>query len=58
LSNHRVVLPWCTQALAFIELSLDNVTSQGVNVSLAAQYFVKNLLWQKCLGTAKKLSHF
>jgi hypothetical protein len=30
-SNHRVVLPWCTQAVAFSELLVDNVTSQDFN---------------------------
>jgi hypothetical protein len=27
-SNHHVVLPWCAQALAFIELPVDNVKSR------------------------------
>jgi hypothetical protein len=48
LSNQRVVLPWRTKALAIIELPVDNVKSQGFNVSLAVHHFVKNLLWQKC----------
>jgi hypothetical protein len=54
LSNHRVDLPWCTQALAFIELPVDIVTSQGFNVSLAVHYFVRKLLSQKCRGSKKK----
>jgi hypothetical protein len=40
-SNHRVVLPWCTQALAFIDLPADNVTSQYLNGSFAVHHFVK-----------------
>jgi hypothetical protein len=48
LSNHRVVLPWCTKALAFIELKVDNVISQGFNVSFSVHHFVNSLLWQKC----------
>jgi hypothetical protein len=42
-SSHRV-LPWCSQALAFIELPVDSVISQGFNVSLAVHHFVRNLL--------------
>jgi hypothetical protein len=37
----------CTQALAFIDLPVDNVNSQSFSVSLAAHHFVRNLLWQK-----------
>jgi uncharacterized membrane protein YidH (DUF202 family) len=29
LSNHRVVLSWCTTALAFIELKVDNVINKA-----------------------------
>jgi hypothetical protein len=43
-TNHRVVLPWCTQALAFIELPVDNVDSQDFNVSFAVLLSVRNLL--------------
>jgi hypothetical protein len=57
LCNHRVVLPWCTKALAFIELPVDNVNSQSFNVSFAVHRFVRNLLWQKCWGS-KNQSHF
>jgi hypothetical protein len=48
LFNLRVVLPWCTQALAFIELSVDNVNSEGFNVSLAKHHYVRIFMWQKC----------
>jgi hypothetical protein len=54
LSNHRVVLPWCTHALAFIELPVHNVKSQDFHVSLVVHLFVKNLLWQKCWGSRKR----
>jgi predicted lactoylglutathione lyase len=30
LSNHHVVLPWCAQALAFIELPVDNVNKTSM----------------------------
>jgi hypothetical protein len=43
-SNHHVVLPWCAQALAFIELPVDNVNRQDFNVSFAVHLSVKNLL--------------
>jgi hypothetical protein len=35
-------LPWCTQVLAFIELPVDNVNSQGFNGSFAVHTFVRN----------------
>jgi hypothetical protein len=35
---------------------VDNVSSQGFNVSLAVHYFVINLLWQKCCS--KNQSNF
>jgi hypothetical protein len=38
-SNHRVVLPWCIQALGFIELPVDSVNNQGFNDSLAVRHF-------------------
>jgi hypothetical protein len=44
LSNHRVVLPWCTQDLGFIELEEGDVISQSFNVSLSVLDFVSNLL--------------
>jgi hypothetical protein len=47
LSNPHVVLPWCTQALAFIELPVDNINSQGIKVPFAVHHFVKSLLWDK-----------
>jgi hypothetical protein len=47
-SNHCVVLSWRTQALAFIELQVDNVNRQGFNVSLAVLQFVRILMWPKC----------
>jgi hypothetical protein len=31
----------CTQALAFIEFPVDNVTRQGFIISLAVRHFVK-----------------
>jgi hypothetical protein len=40
LSNHRVVLPWCIHAMAFMEIPMDNFISQGFNVSLAGHRFV------------------
>jgi hypothetical protein len=43
-SNHRVVLPWCAQVLAFIELPVDSVNSQVFNVSFAVHLSVRNLL--------------
>jgi hypothetical protein len=36
-SNHRVVLPWYTQALAFIKLPVNKVTSQNFNISHAVK---------------------
>jgi hypothetical protein len=48
LSSHRVVSPWCTQALAVTKLPVDNVYSRGFNVSLAKHHFVRNFLCQKC----------
>jgi hypothetical protein len=47
-SSHRVVLPWRTQPQIFIELPVDNVTSQDFDVSFAVHLFVRNLLEQKC----------
>jgi hypothetical protein len=41
------VLSWCTQALAFIELPVDNVNSQGFDVSLSVHRFVKK---KTCCG--------
>jgi hypothetical protein len=47
LSNHHVGLHRCTQALAFIELSVDNGNSQGFNVLLTVHHCVRNLrLWK------------
>jgi hypothetical protein len=43
-TNHHVVLSWCAQALAFIELTVDNVNSQDFNVSFAVLLSVRNLL--------------
>jgi hypothetical protein len=40
-SNHRVVLPWCSQSLAFIELLVDNVNSQAFNILLAVRYLAE-----------------
>jgi hypothetical protein len=40
LFKHSVILPWCIQALAFIELPVNNVNSQSFNVSLAVHQFV------------------
>jgi hypothetical protein len=37
-------LPWCAQALAFIELPVDNVNSQDFNVSFAVHLSVRTLL--------------
>jgi hypothetical protein len=42
-SNHRVVLLWCAQHLAFTELPVDNVNSQDFNVSFAVNLSVRNL---------------
>jgi hypothetical protein len=55
-SNHHV-WPWCTQALAFTELPVDNVNRQGFNVSPAVHHFVRNSLWKKNAGSRKR-SHF
>jgi hypothetical protein len=56
-SNHRV-LPWCTQALAFIESLVVNINSQDFNVSLAVHHVVRNLLWQKMLRQQKTVTFF
>jgi hypothetical protein len=46
---------WCTQALACIVLPVDNVNSQGFNVSLLVHHFVKKILsWHKCRGSKNK----
>jgi hypothetical protein len=50
---YRVVLLWCTQIVAFIEVPVDNVITQGYNVPLSEHPFVKNLLRQKCWGSTK-----
>jgi hypothetical protein len=42
------------QALAFIELPVDNVDSQCSNVSHAVHHFVSSLLWQKFCGSRKQ----
>jgi hypothetical protein len=57
MSNHRVVSPWCTKALSFIELTVDNINSWGFNASLARYRFVRNFLWQKCWDSRKR-AHF
>jgi hypothetical protein len=54
VSNHRVVSPWCTQSLAFIELPVDKVNnSQGFNVLLVVHHFVRNVLWQNAEAAEK-----
>jgi hypothetical protein len=45
LFNHRVVLPWCTPALAFIELPLNKLTSQNFNISHAVK-IVKKIVFK------------
>jgi hypothetical protein len=50
LSNHIVVSPWCTQALTFIELPVDNINSRGFNVSLAKHHFFSETF---CLKNAE-----
>jgi hypothetical protein len=47
LSNHHVVLPRCTQALAFIELPGDNVASLGFNLLLSVHHIVRTLYEKK-----------
>jgi hypothetical protein len=56
-SSHRVVLPWCAQALAAIEFTGENVNCQTFNVSFAGHHFLRNSLWQKC-GGSKNQSYF
>jgi hypothetical protein len=49
-SNHRVVLPWCAQALA-LSYQWRKLTVEVFNGSLnsfAVHHFVRNLLRQKC----------
>jgi hypothetical protein len=58
LSNHRVVSPWCTQVLAFIELPMDNENSRAFKVSLAKHQFVRKNLWQKILRHQKTGTFF
>jgi hypothetical protein len=50
LSNHCVILSWCTQDLGFIELPVNDDNSQSFYISLSVHHFVRNLLWQKCRG--------
>jgi hypothetical protein len=45
------VLSWCTSSLAYTELPLDDVYSQGFIVSLEVHHFVRNLVWQKWQGS-------
>jgi hypothetical protein len=56
LSNQHIVLPWCTQALDFIELAVGTVNSQGFNGSFAEHLFgqkrvVAKMLRQQKVGT-------
>jgi hypothetical protein len=46
--NYHVVLNWCTQALAFMELQAEMFTVKASMFFLAVHHFVRNLLWQKC----------
>jgi hypothetical protein len=57
-SNHSVVLPWCTQGLGFVELTVANVNSQGFNVLFSVHHFVRNLLWQKSWGYQETVAFF
>jgi hypothetical protein len=57
-SNHRVVLPWCTQALTFIELPMDNVNSRGFNVSLAKHHFARTSFVAKMLRKQRTSFNF
>jgi hypothetical protein len=50
-SNYRGVVPWRPKALTFIELPVDNVKSQGFNVSSAVHLLSKT-------SYSKKLSFF
>jgi hypothetical protein len=57
-SNHHVVLPWRTQAVVFSELPVDDVNSQGFNVSPAVHHFVRNSMWKKMLRQQKMVTFF
>jgi hypothetical protein len=58
-SNHHVVLPWCTQARAFIELLVDVVNSQGFNgLKFPVLLFIRNLLKAKMQRQQKTVTFF
>jgi hypothetical protein len=56
LSSNHYVLPWCAQALAFIELPVDNINSQDFNFSLAVHFCQK--LVAKMLRQEKMIKFF
>jgi hypothetical protein len=56
-SNHRAVLPWCTQTLELLSYPWIILTVKASMVHFAMHHFVRNLLWQKC-WCSRKRSHF